>query len=175
MKFSIVMLMYKQSQEVIERAIYSIINQTYSNWELIIFDNGCEKDSILKEIYDLMEKDNRIIYFKSEMNVGWPKGISLCLEKATGDIFGFIVDDDYLESEALGYALSEFKEIYILWVGQKYDMMENGVFTTIGKDSMPNVYLKDKREICEFLSRFFNSVYYNSMQHYIKMDLHFFE
>lgn len=173
MKFSIVMPMYKQSEKLIKRAIYSIINQTYTDWELIICDNGNEDINVIKLINSLRKNDRRIIYFKSKRNVGWPKGISLCLERANGDFMGFIADDDYLENFALERVYKEIEKLNpdVVWLGQKYDILEDGNFKTVDEDVPPYLVFEGRKKICKNLIRFFNNVYYNSMQHYIRIDL----
>ena len=51
----------------IKESIQSVINQTYTNWELIIVDD-CSNDNTDK-IVDLFN-DKRIRYFKNTRNIG---------------------------------------------------------------------------------------------------------
>jgi glycosyltransferase involved in cell wall biosynthesis len=98
-KFSIGIPAYKG--KFLKTCIESILNQTYSNWELIIIDD-CSPDPI-KQIVDGFI-DSRIWYYKNELNIGaenvvfnWNK----CLEKATGDFFVLMGDDDRMEANYL--------------------------------------------------------------------------
>lgn len=64
----------------IVRAIYSVINQTYQDWELIVISDGCDKTiEIVREIYD-----TRIRLYKIPKQPTWSgavrnTGISLSL------------------------------------------------------------------------------------------------
>ena len=49
----------------IEESIQSVLNQTYTNWELIIVDD-CSTDNT-DEIISKFLEDKRIHYFKNEM------------------------------------------------------------------------------------------------------------
>lgn len=74
-KISVVMPIYNTPDEWLKKAIDSILNQTYSNFEFIIIDDGSTNNapSILKEY---QEKDNRITVI-----LGEHKGISAALNK----------------------------------------------------------------------------------------------
>ena len=177
MKFSIVMPWYKQKTELVKRAILSILNQTYHDVELIICDNGNIEDEDVKRakeyIQELMKKDNRIIFFRSDVNVGWPKCIALCLEKATGDYMGFIADDDYLEPTALDEVNKEI-QMYnpdIVWMGVTFDSFDGKNFNVAGVSIPTYKVLNNEQEIREYSIKFFSEVYYNAMHHYIRMDL----
>ena len=81
----------------IREAIFSALNQTYSNIELVIVDDcSPEKiDEIIKEF-----DDPRIRYYKNEKNVGEKdpsKNWNKCLEHAKGDFFALLCDDDAYE------------------------------------------------------------------------------
>ena len=55
---SIVMPTYNRGN-VIHKAINSVINQSYSNWELIIIDDG-STDNTKEVVRYYLEKDSRI-------------------------------------------------------------------------------------------------------------------
>lgn len=73
---SVIMPVYNAGHFLVE-AIESILNQTYSNWELICVDDGSKDDSfkILKSFADL---DKRIKVLKNKINMG----IGFSLNKA---------------------------------------------------------------------------------------------
>lgn len=104
-KFSIGIPAFKD--QFFKKCIESILNQTYSNFELIIVNDCSPKDlsSIVKQF-----NDERIKYFENEKNTGavqvvnnWNK----CLERATGDFFVLMGDDDMM---APNY-LEEFEKL----------------------------------------------------------------
>lgn len=77
-KVSIFMPVYN-ADKYLRESIESILNQSYTNFEFIIIDDGSTDNSInIIESY----KDNRIKFFKNEKNMGLPftrnRGISLC-------------------------------------------------------------------------------------------------
>ena len=78
----------------IERCIESVINQTYSNLEILIVDDG-SKDNTL-EIISKYQKDNRVVIIEKE-NGGLSSVRQRSLDEATGDYICFIDADDYLD------------------------------------------------------------------------------
>ena len=66
---SIIMPTYERNEKVIKRAIDSVINQTYKNWELIVVDDN-KKDEVSKNVQTILNEinDTRIIYIKNEEN-----------------------------------------------------------------------------------------------------------
>ena len=67
-KISIILPTYNRAH-LIGRAIQSILNQTYQDFEIIIIDDG-SKDDTEKIIRGFQEKDNRIKYIRFEENKG---------------------------------------------------------------------------------------------------------
>lgn len=97
--FSILIANYNNGHFFID-CYESIMNQTYSNWEVIIVDDNSSDDSI-KIINKLIKNDNRFKLFFNNKNEGCGLTKRKCVELASGDICGFLDPDDTLEIEAL--------------------------------------------------------------------------
>lgn len=80
-------------------AIESVRQQTYTNWEIILVDDGSTDNS--QELYKELEKDNRIHIFYNEKNMGCGYTKARCADLATGEICGFLDPDDALVKDAL--------------------------------------------------------------------------
>jgi glycosyltransferase involved in cell wall biosynthesis len=94
--FSIIIPVYNR-EKLIQRAIQSVLDQTYENWELIIIDDG-STDSTAQIIKG--NNDNRIRYFfqkNAERSVARNNGIL----KANGEWICFLDSDDYFLSNHL--------------------------------------------------------------------------
>ena len=86
------------SSMTLGNALDSARHQTCQNWELVILDNG-SKDETITVLQEYERIDERIHVIYRDSNVGWRKGISLCLEKASGQYMMFLGADDYLASD----------------------------------------------------------------------------
>ena len=78
-------------EEFISEAIQSVINQTYQNWELLIWDN-LSTDNTFKVISSF--KDKRIIYFKSEIFDKLYTARNKAIDISNGDLITFLDSDD---------------------------------------------------------------------------------
>lgn len=92
-KISIIMGMYNCASTLPE-AIDSIINQTYSNWEFVICDDGSSDDSLeIAERYKKIYPDKFVI-LKNERNMGLNYTLNHCLEYARGEYIARMDGDD---------------------------------------------------------------------------------
>lgn len=98
---SVVMATFCRAR-IISDSIDSILNQTFTNFELIIIDDGSNDGT--KEIIERFASiDHRIRWVRYDTNSGTPairynQGVSL----ASGDYIAFMFDDDVLYPDALG-------------------------------------------------------------------------
>lgn len=92
-KVSILMGIYNCAP-TLEEAIDSILNQTYTNWELILCDD-CSTDDTYKvaESYKKQYPD-KIILLKNEKNSRLAFTLNHCLEAATGEFVARMDGDD---------------------------------------------------------------------------------
>ena len=96
LKFSILIPSYNVAG-VIGNTLRSILSQSFTNYEIIIQDDGSQ-DGTGKVIKSF--KDKRIKYFKNEKNLGYSRTLEILRKKATGDII-YLVGDDILRIDAL--------------------------------------------------------------------------
>lgn len=88
-------------QEYVEACLNSILQQTYSNFELIIVDDGSSDNS--GAICDRIAlRDTRIRVFHQK-NSGVSRARSFALEHSHGDYVAFVDSDDILATDALEY------------------------------------------------------------------------
>lgn len=82
-------------QDYIERCITSIVNQTYSNLEIIIV-NDCSTDDSLEVINHLFKIDNRLRLINNPENYGAGKSRKIGINLASGKYIALIDGDDYI-------------------------------------------------------------------------------
>ena len=96
-KLSIGMPVYN-GELFIERAIESILAQTFTDFELIISDNA-STDSTQEICQNFSKKDDRIRIFKQEKNIGIHRNFYFLLSQAKGEYFAWAAVDDYLDKD----------------------------------------------------------------------------
>ncbi len=89
---SVVIPTYNRADKV-ERSIYSVLNQTYRNVEIIIVDDG-STDSTEKVISNLICNNSNIYYYKMEVNGGPASARNYGVARTHGDYIAFHDDDD---------------------------------------------------------------------------------
>ncbi|HLO74369.1 MAG TPA: glycosyltransferase family 2 protein [Flavobacterium sp.] len=89
---SIITPSYNSAKFIVE-TIHSVQNQTYSNWEMIIVDDG-SSDETETVILSIMQNDKRIQFHKLSQNSGPAVARNTAIEKASGDYMTFIDADD---------------------------------------------------------------------------------
>jgi len=85
-----VVLTVKNVEKYISNCLKSILNQTFSNFEIIIIDDvSSDKTRVIIEKF----KDTRIKYIRNSKWIGLSRSRNKCLEQATGDYL-FFTDGD---------------------------------------------------------------------------------
>lgn len=143
-KISVILPVFN-GEKYIRKAIESVLNQTFTNFELIIVNDGSTDDSlnIINEF-----RDNRI-KFINQVNQGSGASRNKALKIASGEYIMFLDSDDFFTSDALEVAYGEITKFsadltffqMINFDGERYyendwfemktfdDSFENRVFT----------------------------------------------
>ncbi|KAA5822409.1 glycosyltransferase [Algibacter amylolyticus] len=94
-----ILIPFKNTQEFIGDCIQSIINQTYTNWELIIIDDN-STDSSFTIVKEFAKKDSRIKLFKNSGS-GIIEALQLAFSQSEGDLITRMDSDDIMRSNKL--------------------------------------------------------------------------
>ncbi|WP_405325639.1 glycosyltransferase family 2 protein [Leeuwenhoekiella sp. LLG6367-2.1] len=102
---SVIVPCYNQA-EFLEECLTSVLNQTYSNWECIIINDGSA--DLTKEIANnWIQKDKRFKYVFQE-NKGLSSARNTGLVQAKGEYIQFLDSDDFLDQEKFSRSIKEF-------------------------------------------------------------------
>ncbi len=149
-KISIIIPVYN-AENTIKRCINSILNQKYSNYEIILINDGSE-DNSEQIILEYTKTDDRIKYFSKE-NSGVADTRNYGIKKASGDYIVFVDSDDYVKdtiftdiSEYLenGIELIKWKGVLVDETGKEISKINGPVFEeTTGENGFNKLYSKD--------------------------------
>jgi len=100
-KISILMPVYNTDKSWLEKAIQSVANQSYQNWELCIADDCSNKPETLKILNYFKDRDKRIkIIFRTERG-DISQATNDALKESSGEFIGLLDHDDELTEDAL--------------------------------------------------------------------------
>lgn len=107
-KIDILMATYN-GEKFLDAQIKSILDQTYSNFNLIISDD-CSKDGTRKILEKYAEKDKRITLYFQEKNIGYVKNFEFLLGKVTSNIYALSDQDDIWLPEKIEKSIENMKK-----------------------------------------------------------------
>lgn len=95
-KISVIIPIYNV-ESFLDRTISAVVNQTYTNLEIILVNDG-STDKSGQICDDYARKDNRIVVIHKE-NGGSSSARNMGIDRATGDYIGFLDSDDWAEPD----------------------------------------------------------------------------
>jgi glycosyltransferase involved in cell wall biosynthesis len=99
---------FRRSQ-LLQKAIYSVLNQTYPDFQVCIYDNASndETEEIVKEC---MRQDPRVKYHRHAKNIGMMANYAYALKEVSTPYFSLLSDDDLLLPHFYETALKAFQK-----------------------------------------------------------------
>ena len=133
-KVSVLMTVYNTSK-FLKRAINSVINQTYKNFELIVVDD-CSTDNSTKIIKKI--KNNKIKKFFFKKKIGRIEALNFALKKSTGEYVAILDSDDLSNKNRL--------TIQTKILNEDENLMLVGSMTKIVNNIKKKIYVYPSRE-----------------------------
>lgn len=106
---SIIIPVYNGSNYV-KSAIESAINQTYSNLEIIVINDGSKDDGATKKAVGPYLSDPRVKYIEKE-NGGVSSVLNLGIKTFKGDFFNWLSHDDVLDPKSVELRLKKWIDL----------------------------------------------------------------
>jgi glycosyltransferase involved in cell wall biosynthesis len=94
---------------LLRRAIESVLNQTYQDFQLCIYDNA-SGDSTAEVVAEFSQKDDRIKYHCRPENIGALANYYSAMKQVSTPLFSFLADDDVILPNFYEIALAGFDQ-----------------------------------------------------------------
>lgn len=130
-KVSIVVPVYN-AEEYLERCIYSILNQTYDNIELILIDDG-STDKSYEMCKNIARNDKRILVYKQK-NEGCSAARKAGVERASGKFVMTVDSDDWIEENMV-------EELLHYMIKYNVDIVLSGIYYDYATKEMNTVWV----------------------------------
>jgi len=114
--FSVCILTYNR-KEYLKEALESLARQTYSNFEVLVYDDG-STDGTREAVEEFKDKLQDLRYHRSNENRGRPYGRNFCVSKARGEWIVWLDDDDRFNPELLSRyaeAVNSYPEVEVFY------------------------------------------------------------
>jgi glycosyltransferase involved in cell wall biosynthesis/LmbE family N-acetylglucosaminyl deacetylase len=105
---SILMPCYNSIPSTLTRAVQSVKDQIYQNWELCLIDDGSSDPVSRNFIAEIAKTDNRISLIVLPLNSGIAAASNAGLSASTGEYVALMDHDDILEPQALARMAEAF-------------------------------------------------------------------
>lgn len=113
MKISVIVPVYN-SEKYLKKCINSVLKQSYSNWELILVDDGSIDSS--GSIIDAASKEDKRIIAIHQKSAGPGEARNNGIIKATGQYVVFLDSDDYIDYQYLELLATKAKEYDLVFI-----------------------------------------------------------
>lgn len=153
---SIIVPVYNAKQWV-ARCIKSVLEQTYTNLEVVVIDDGSNDGS--GEICDsFAKKDRRVKVFHQE-NEGISAARNKGLEMVTGEFIQFADDDDYLEPSICQDMMYIYEKKNVDWVICGINVIQKGEVIRRSKKESKYLYLSKDINDYQYIQPIFNALW----------------
>lgn len=139
---------HKRKPEIVERALKSILNQTYKNIEVFVVDDSPSEWEFRNDVRTMVEgySDKNVTYIPHDKCMGACVARNTALEHATGKYIGFLDDDDEWKPEKVEKMIAAFTndDIALVYCNResiyddldKVEIQNPSVFTGMVFDSL---------------------------------------
>lgn len=153
---SIVLPVYN-GEQYLRESIDSVLAQTYTNWELLILDDG-STDQTAAIADEYVRRDSRIHYYRNPQNLRLPRNLNRGFRLSRGQYLTWTSDDNRYKPTAIERmvrALEDHPTAQFVFASCRI-IDENGVpfeYITVNKNSLKSIVGSDSVGACFLYTR----------------------
>jgi glycosyltransferase involved in cell wall biosynthesis len=134
-KISVLMAVYNTDFTVTKRAIDSVLNQDFQDFELIIIDDGSKENDRVSLLEYVEANEGKIVYIRHR-NQGQANSINRGVLNSVGEFITILDSDDEYKSGHLGACLNEMHDV---------DLICSTTETVV--DTLDDYFVPDKNDL----------------------------
>lgn len=125
---------------LIKEQIDSLLAQTYQNFEIVISDDGSDKET-LDILNKYVAQDSRIRWSRSPLERGYRKNTENAVSLCRGEIIFLCDQDDTWYPERLALHIEEYRDPSVMWVFNRL-VITDSINNPTGyiEDTLPDYY-----------------------------------
>lgn len=120
-------------EKLLKRAVNSVLNQTFKNWELLIIDDGSSDGTFL--LINEFQKESEKIRYLKHPNKKLPLSLNTGIQASCGDFITFLGSDDEYKPEHLELRFNYLNE------NPNIDLIHGGI------EIIGDPFVKDKNDL----------------------------
>ncbi|MBV1709529.1 MAG: glycosyltransferase [Erysipelothrix sp.] len=146
---TIIMPVYN-TEQYLEKSITSVLNQTYSNFELFLIDDGSTDNSLsICRMYENRDKRIKVLW---QQNYGPASARNLALDNMSGEYISFVDSDDWISPQMI-YELVSALESFSCDISVCAIASFNGIRLVEGKHYSSTKLFSTADTIKEYLTK----------------------
>lgn len=141
---SVIMSVYNEEIIDLERAVSSILNQTFKNFEFLIIQDNPDNSNITNYLKEIEKKDNRVKLICNSYNIGLAKSLNKGLSHAKYNIIARMDADDesYPTRLQIEYDIINLKKVDLVFSQCNFVDEANQIIKTSKKFPYGNKLIK---------------------------------
>ena len=112
-KISVIIPNYNNEAHI-KKTVFSILNNTYKNLEVIVVDD-CSTDQSMNILLQNFGSNGRVKIYSTQINSGTYYCRNLGILMSSGYYIGFVDGDDYVLPEKYDYEINKLEELNEYW------------------------------------------------------------
>ncbi len=134
-KISVIMSVFNTEFYLVKRALNSVLNQDFKNFEIIVIDDGSDNDPQNNLLNFVIEHETKITYLRHK-NCSQARSINKGVKFSSGEYITMIDADDEYKPNHLRMCLKEIKN---------FDLISTYTETIVDKEE--DYYVPDKNDL----------------------------
>ena len=151
---SIVVPVYNVHPKVLEATIQSVVKQSYSKWELCLYDDNSKFENTKQKLRDWEHVDPRIEVKFGKENLNISLASNEAIKMASGEYIAFLDHDDTLSVNALAWVVDKLnaeKDLDVLYSDEDKISLKGEFVEPYFKPDFSLEHLRSNNFMCHFL------------------------